>query len=155
MENSVQGWREIPLPPSGVYALMQAGKVVYIGQSTNVLVRISTHRNRLRRWREGWVPKRGEGIVFQFDHAFVQWTPIENLDALEYEMINKYRPKFNTALLEGNPMAMLRKIKAEASREYHTRKWDRDGPGLDFDLKDLGIEVWQTPSKPPQSYLRR
>jgi hypothetical protein len=66
--------------PSGVYFLCRFGKVIYVGQSVNVLGRIGAHDNN--------------GV--KFDSAF--WFPVPRRDLLGYEAawIKKLQPKENT-----------------------------------------------------------
>lgn len=127
-------WRELPLQPSGVYALVWHGKVVYIGQSTNLFHRISDHRNKLSRARRGLLIHSSHGPTIQFDRVFVQLCGEEELNRLEYQLINLYKPACNIALREDRGMVT--------------------GPKIDFKLEDLGIKRWKTQQASP-NYLRR
>lgn len=95
---------ELPLHPSGVYMLVWRGRVVYVGQSTNVLSRVSTHRNNYERALKGkptyasrWM---GSTRVIRFDKAFVKFCEVRELDRLELELIAKHKPEFNVQLRE-------------------------------------------------------
>ena len=91
---------ELPLRTSGVYALALQGQVVYIGKSVNVLQRISTHRNTMRRRLAG-KPEyayNNPKVMIAFDRAFVRWAPEDELDRLELDMIEKYKPTLNVRL---------------------------------------------------------
>ncbi len=92
---------DIPLATAGVYALVYANRIVYVGKSVNVLARISKHRSRYHRWLRG--KRQGledEVLVVKFDRAMVRFCPEGQLDILEYALINKYRPECNTRLKE-------------------------------------------------------
>lgn len=84
---------------SGVYALGHKGKVVYIGKSRLMLRRIYQHRYNWGRAKKfghpTWLPK---GILF--DEIFVRPCTLEQLDQLEYAMINLYKPRYNILLKE-------------------------------------------------------
>lgn len=79
---------------SGVYALVYQGVVVYIGKSKTMLIRIYTHR--AQRGKKEFPFSQVKGIAF--DEVFVRPCPIDKLDALEYDMINLYKPRYNTQL---------------------------------------------------------
>jgi excinuclease UvrABC nuclease subunit len=80
----------------GVYALVQSGIVVYVGKSKCMLVRIYSHRNAKSKKGSlpSWFPVKG----IAFDEVHVAPCHPDRLDQLEYEMINRYKPKFNTLL---------------------------------------------------------
>ncbi len=80
---------------SGVYALVHKGKIVYIGKSKVMLVRIYQHRNNWSRKKRENLPWL-KGILF--DDIYIRPCPLELLDTLEYEMINLYKPKYNVLL---------------------------------------------------------
>lgn len=104
---------EIPLQMCGIYALVYAGRVVYIGKSVNVLARLSKHRYRYQRWIKGRRQALGDDVpVVKFDRAFVMFCPDHQLDILEYKLINKYRPECNVALVRevGMPFVDLEKL---------------------------------------------
>lgn len=88
---------EILLP--GVYALVKRGVVIYVGKSKSLYQRIYAHRTTAARKARGnpipsWLPIKG----FVFDQVFVRTCRLEELDALEREMINTYKPRFNESL---------------------------------------------------------
>ena len=93
---------ELPLHPSGVYMLVWRGRVVYVGQSVNVLSRISTHRANYERALKGKPPRThtNESRVIRFDKAFVKFCEVRELDRLELELIVKHKPEFNVQLRE-------------------------------------------------------
>lgn len=85
---------------AGVYALVSKGKVIYVGKSKGMLSRIYTHRSN-------WVARRkGRGVPewltpvkgILFDEVHVRPCRLEDLDRLEREMIDKYKPKYNEML---------------------------------------------------------
>lgn len=81
---------------SGIYALLSKGKVIYIGKSKCMLVRIYSHRNA--KSKKGalpsWFPIRG----ITFDEVHVRHCHPDAIDRLEFDMINLYKPKLNTNL---------------------------------------------------------
>jgi hypothetical protein len=64
----------------GVYFLLQGNRIVYVGQSGNVHVRLESHR------REG---------TKKFDRYAIVECGAKKLDALEAKYIAKYSPKYN------------------------------------------------------------
>jgi len=82
---------------SGCYALMAQGQVVYVGQSRNVLYRLTVWRNRLRRYREGknvdYVHQSGQ--IVQFDRVRMYPCASVDLRDLEAELIALYNPRCN------------------------------------------------------------
>ncbi len=90
---------EIPLHTSGVYALVCQRRVVYIGKSINVLQRISTHRNNMRRKLRGKPTSLGvQTPIIIFDRVFVRFCAEGELDMWEFRMIEKYKPEMNILL---------------------------------------------------------
>lgn len=86
----------------GVYALCKRGVVIYVGKSKSLYARIYTHKHFANRGAKGkaipsWLPTKG----IQFDEVFIRPCHIDQLDALEAEMINLYKPKFNQSLKNG------------------------------------------------------
>lgn len=90
----------IPLETSGVYLLYNDVRVVYIGQSLNILARISKHRDNLFKYRRGQrlIGTAGETRVIIFDSVKVHFAKPDELDRLELELINRYQPPFNVRL---------------------------------------------------------
>ncbi len=83
----------------GVYALIKRGVVIYVGKSKSLYQRIYAHRNMARAAAKGktiptWMPIRG----FVFDQVFIRPCRLEDLDSLEREMVELYKPKFNMSL---------------------------------------------------------
>jgi excinuclease UvrABC nuclease subunit len=84
---------------AGVYALVKNGVVIYVGKSKSVYQRIYTHRHMARKAAKGqtipsWLPAKG----FVFDQVFVRTCTVDKLDALEVEIINTYKPRYNESL---------------------------------------------------------
>jgi excinuclease UvrABC nuclease subunit len=84
---------------AGVYALVKNGVVIYVGKSKSVYQRIYTHRHMARKAAKGqtipsWLPAKG----FVFDQVFVRTCTVDQLDALEVEVINTYKPRYNESL---------------------------------------------------------
>ena len=92
---------------SGVYALLRAGKVIYVGQSLSVYQRLAHHHNaRLRGGRRLKIRMRGlvscdltprdsRIYAIPFDEILVRWCEPTRLDALERELILRLRPEYN------------------------------------------------------------
>ena len=80
----------------GIYALVMKGKVIYIGKSKCMLVRIYSHRNAKSKKGSlpSWFPIKG----IAFDEVHVQPCHPDMLDKLEFDMINLYKPRLNTNL---------------------------------------------------------
>ena len=88
-----------PLLRAGVYALCKRGVVIYVGKAKGLYSRIYTHKHFANRGAKGlkipdWLPVKG----IQFDQVFVRPCTLEDLDSLEREMINLYKPKYNQSL---------------------------------------------------------
>ena len=95
----IEGFFEVSqILRSGVYMLCHKGVVIYIGQSKGMLARIAAHRSMWGAKRRGkvpdWLPIKG----ILFDEVFIRPCPPDLLDELELEMIEIYKPKFNTRL---------------------------------------------------------
>lgn len=79
-----------------VYALLQRGTVVYIGQSKKPLTRIYSHvnaRGKLEPWKAG---SNNRKVGFKFDGIQIRPCMLRELDEIEAKMIAKYLPKYNT-----------------------------------------------------------
>lgn len=133
-----EGFHEAPaLPPSGVYVLLDKGVVEYVGQSSNLYQRLTSHYNaKLRGYR-----KRTKGVVtslsalsprdvrvmaIPFDQVLVKFIPEDQLDEIERVYITRYKPRFNLG----------------APRLASPRP-----PKIDIDIRQLaslaGIESWK------------
>lgn len=106
MEHSAQALRAEgfdPFPsvaaPSAVYALVNHGVVVYIGQARNVYQRITTHMRAEGRPRTAsdrfLSPGDIKGRGIPFDSVLVRWTAVADLDEVERTLILRFRPKYN------------------------------------------------------------
>lgn len=71
----------------GIYLLKDAGCVVYVGQSRNLLKRVSSH-----------IEERTK----KFDSVFFTKVAEEDLNGAELEFIVKYQPRYNKALPSNN-----------------------------------------------------
>lgn len=87
---------------SGIYALGYRGSVVYVGQSKCMLVRVYSHRNaRSKKGRlASFYPIRG--IVY--DEIHIMPVHVDRLDEVEREMINRFKPKYNTQIKNRLPV---------------------------------------------------
>lgn len=76
---------------AGIYALLRRGRVVYIGKSVSLLKRVYSHRYNSQRAKAlPFGPKR-----MLFDDIQVMPCAPDDMDRLEREMINRYRPQYN------------------------------------------------------------
>lgn len=85
---------------SGVYALCAKGVVIYVGKSKSMLGRIYAHRQAWQNKKKGtdWISERLGIPGLQFDEVHIRPCPKHEVDALEVEMINKYKPHYNVQL---------------------------------------------------------
>lgn len=84
---------------SGVYALCAKGVVIYVGKSKAMLARINSHRSIWAAKRKGrtvpdWLPIPG----LLFDEVHIQPCRLDQIDRLEREMIDRYKPRYNVQL---------------------------------------------------------
>lgn len=83
---------------AGIYALAYKGVVVYVGKAKTMLTRVYTHRQMWSAARRGkapkWIPTKG----ILYDQVFLRPCAVADLDTLEHEMVNLYKPKYNTLL---------------------------------------------------------
>lgn len=84
----------------GVYALCAKGQVLYVGKSKAMLARVYTHRqNWIARTRGRAVPDWLSPVKgIHFDEIHVRPCAPDKLDAVEREMIDKYKPRLNLLL---------------------------------------------------------
>ena len=90
---------------SGVYRLLLAGEVVYVGQSDNVYRRLASHmlaRNARssRGSRANFTPNDIRGRPIPFDSADVYWCGLRDLARVEAELIERLRPKYNRRIVQ-------------------------------------------------------
>jgi len=106
-------WRRMPLVlegfencstllRSGVYVLVRRGVVIYVGKSKTLYSRIYTHKHFANRGAKGkaipsWLPIKG----MQFDEVHIRYVHVDDLDRVEAETINKYKPHYNMNLKNG------------------------------------------------------
>ena len=103
----LDGGREVTdVLRSGVYALIYAEEVIYIGKAKDLNTRIYSHRNVWRRYKKGdKLPPNVRPMLFSRVHV---WTCQEYaLDKLERELIAKYMPKHNRLLKPSVALAGL------------------------------------------------
>lgn len=88
---------------SGVYALCKKGQVIYVGKSKAMIARVNAHRRAYadRKKRESWVTEVLGIPGLHFDEVHVLPCPLHLLDALERQMIDKYKPRYNIQLQSG------------------------------------------------------
>jgi len=79
-----------------VYALLSRGKVVYIGQSTQPLVRLFQHQ--LKAGERLYRRTHARGVErFPFDQVFIRSCTLAQVNQIEKDMIQKHWPKYNIA----------------------------------------------------------
>lgn len=80
-----------------IYFLLHEGAVVYIGQSRMPIQRIYAHRSSWGKKKADEWRRMGRKAVKAviFDEVHLLRTTIENLDEVEQEMIQRYRPRYN------------------------------------------------------------
>lgn len=87
----------------GIYALVHRGVVVYVGKSKVMLTRVNAHRGAWgSKSRKAVGLKPIKGILF--DEVWVRPCSLEEIDELEHEMINLYKPRYNQLLRNGLPV---------------------------------------------------
>lgn len=80
--------RSTPLPKSGVYFLIEAGNVVYVGRSDSIAERIATHVRR--------------GLI-QFSATFAIPAVGLEMERLEQLYIGQLKPQHNICFLTSQP----------------------------------------------------
>lgn len=102
---ALEGFEEVtPILRAGVYALAKDGVVVYVGKSKRMLARIEVHRSQWgRKSAPAWMSGMARGILF--DQIFVQPCHPDAIDALEAEMINRYKPRYNIRIKTPQPIS--------------------------------------------------
>lgn len=85
---------------SGVYALCAKGRVIYVGKSKSMIGRINAHRKAwvAKRKNESWISDVLGIPGLMFDEVHIRPAPLHDLDRLEREMIDKYKPHYNVQL---------------------------------------------------------
>ncbi len=86
----------------GVYALCAKGVVIYVGKSKKMLGRINSHRQAWADKRKGkaesWIAERLGIPGLLFDQVWVRPCRPDEIDTLESDMINLYKPRYNVQL---------------------------------------------------------
>jgi hypothetical protein len=91
--------------PCGVYLLLHAGKVVYVGQSLNIFARVASHWGSLRRLLRGKRSSYPDEVV-RFDEVQFKRCAERDLDAEEFALIQRYIPQHNQLMKRPvNPLA--------------------------------------------------
>ena len=102
-ELRVDGWTNVSeILRQGVYALSYRGTVVYVGQSKNMLVRVYTHKNVRKGNAPKWIKEAVPGPLFDEVHV-IPCHP-DRIDALEQQMIDRYKPRYNIRHKTSNPI---------------------------------------------------
>lgn len=102
MPMPLEGFTEIgSILRCGVYILVAKGEIIYVGKSKAMIARINTHRRAWidkRQGRSAWVTDTLGIPGLRFDEVHIRPCPAHLLDALEREMIDKYKPRYNKLL---------------------------------------------------------
>jgi excinuclease UvrABC nuclease subunit len=88
---------------SGVYVLLSRGEVVYVGQSVKLYARLATHIVRRGKDRG----KRSRVPSIRFDQIWVRHCEVEELDEVEADLIERYRPEYNVRGVPKVPLDVL------------------------------------------------
>lgn len=98
----------------GVYALASRGVVIYVGKSKKMLGRINSHRSawadKRRGKAESWIADRLGIPGLLFDQVWVRPCRPDQLDALEEQMINLYKPRYNVQLKTSQKVAVPHRL---------------------------------------------
>ena len=87
----------------GVYALVYRGEVVYIGKAKRMLTRVYSHLHIWASKRQGRVPSWLPIDGIYFDEVFLRPCHPDDIDRLEREMIELYKPRLNKRLKTPGP----------------------------------------------------
>ena len=114
---------------SGVYALGYHGSIVYVGQSKCMLVRVYSHRNA--RSKKGRLPSfyPVKGIVY--DEIHIMPVHPDRLDDVEREMINRYKPKYNTQIKNRLPVDVPINLNVAGIALTINSRSDPEGPKVE------------------------
>jgi predicted GIY-YIG superfamily endonuclease len=114
-EDILKSSREIKVRGSWIYALIDGNEIVYIGQSTNLIMRLGSH-------------------ISQREKKFDRWAIVEDLgdycsdnelNKMEKRYIRKYTPKYNHV---HNPKSSFKQdMRDRRSEEKRNRRefWKR------------------------------
>jgi hypothetical protein len=108
---------------SGIYFLILNNKVVYIGQTTNLKLRLIDHRHK------------------QYDRFRFIECPFAMLTHYETRWIKKFRPVLNKQHLGSGPVhdnGLY--IKLPERLKIHASKWAKDRGGLSKVVRDLLVK---------------
>lgn len=93
---------------SGVYALCAKGVVIYVGKSKSMIARVNAHRRAWidkRKGRGSWLSESLGIPGLLFDEIHIRPVPLHLLDAIEAEMIDRYKPRYNVQLKTSQKIA--------------------------------------------------
>lgn len=105
-----------------IYALIDKDEIVYIGQSTNILVRISSHLTSKKIF-DSWSLVENLGI----------YTTSKEVNRLEEKYIKKFLPKYNKIHNTEYQKKVLDKNKSSKEQEEKARikkMWKRSQVGI-------------------------
>lgn len=99
----LEGFQEVSaVIRSGVYVLCAKGVPIYVGKSRAMIARINTHRRAWIDKRKGakasWLTDSLGIPALLFDEIHIRPVPPHLLDEVEREMIDRFKPRYNTQL---------------------------------------------------------
>jgi excinuclease UvrABC nuclease subunit len=106
---------------AGVYALLWRGLIVYVGQSKCLLARVAAHRSNMGRKgpAPAWAPPSMRRMQFD-EFQYLTCAP-DDLDDIEVEMINRYRPRYNVHHKSPSDVPMLSPVDLEFDGQTFVR----------------------------------
>ena len=92
----------IEVRSAGIYALLNRGELVYIKRSPNVWSALASHFRTRRRKRINGTTMLGyrwsDAKEFEFDELLIRYCYLDELEAIELDLIERYRPEFNVKI---------------------------------------------------------
>lgn len=87
----------------GVYVLVRKGEVVYVGKAKRMLNRLAAHLSVWAAKRKEKIPSWMANKGIYYDAVLICPCHPDRVDALERQMIELYKPRFNTQLKAPGP----------------------------------------------------
>lgn len=87
----------------GVYALVYRREVVYVGKAKRMLTRLSSHMSIWAKKKSGKVPSWLPIDGIYFDAMWIRPCHPDEVDRVEREMIELYKPRLNKNLKSWGP----------------------------------------------------
>lgn len=122
MKFSEKDFIAVPLyQNSFIYFLIKNDDVVYVGKTTQGLLRPLSHKDK------------------DYDSLAIIYCTEENIDELEDKYISKYKPPYNKLMNFGMNYTLSR-VRDEIRKRYNDKKFSK--PALKRIMKDLDIAVF-------------